>query len=238
MSELLYLLTSLPSLPDIGEKPPMSLHAFAELVSETPTARQVVDAIFLERDLLMRQSILVGEIKSAEPLVLTEKQISGQDDLPLFLQPEGKSGRDDDSIWGSYYMYVHELGRSLSCEFLQAWAGFEVALRNTISHERVKKLHLAPEEYLVAESIAIHSDMVDAALDRWATAKDPHSAALELDLVCWEMLTQLGAWFSFSIDEIAAYARGLLMLHRWKKLGEGSTEESRGLLSYAMSTSP
>jgi hypothetical protein len=133
---------------------------------------------------------------------------------------------------------VHELGSSLSCEFLQAWAGFEVALRNSISRERVKKLHLAPEEYLVAESIAIHSDLVDTALDRWAAAKDPYSAALELDQVYWEKMAQIGAWFSFSLDEIAAYARGLLMLHRWKKIDEGSTEESHKLLTYAVSTSP
>ena len=238
MTELLYLLSRLPSLPGIGERPPISLGDFTELVTVSHRTRQVVDAIFLERDLLIRQGILADQSHLVEPLVLTEKQILGEVDLPRFLQPEGKSGRDDDSIWGSYYRYVWELGKSISCEFLHSWAGFEVGLRNTISHERVKKLNLAPDEYLVADSIADYSDWVDMALDRWNSAKDPYSAAWELDRVRWDKLTQLSGWFSFSLDEIAAYARGLLMLHRWHEHGEGPTEDSRSLLTCALSALP
>jgi hypothetical protein len=237
MTELLYLLTSLPSLPNLGERPPMSLQDYADRAWKSTGAKPIVDAVFLERDLLLRQSILVGQIESAKPLVLTENQISGKADLPRFLQPEGQTGRDDDFIWGSYYKHIYELGAQYSCEFLQVWAGFEVALRNLISQERVKKLHLAPEEYLVAESISIQGDLVEEALDRWITANDPYTAAFELDQVRWKKLLRHKAWYSFSLDEVAAYARGLLMLHRWENLKGGPTDESRGLLTCAISTS-
>lgn len=238
MTDLKYLLSALPSLSLFGEAPPLSLFELKDLVADTPEARQLVETILLEHDLMKRQCALHGETEGLTPLVLSERQIKGQEDLPEFLHTEDSAGSDSDTIWGAYFLYMRDMGRSLKCPFLELWAGFEVALKNMLSYEREKHLNVPLEDFFVAESLAYNSALVDLAVSRWASAKNPLQAEKELDMARWEKLQEIGGWFSFSLDEIGAYAKGLLLLHRWARLNDASVENNRELLTTTAISSP
>lgn len=231
-------MTSLPRLSFFGEPPPLSLFELKDLVEEDPEAKQLVETLFLEHDLMKRQGALRGETEESTPLVLSERQIMGQDDLPEFLHAEDTAGMDSDAIWGAYFLHMRDMGRSLKCPFLELWAGFEVSLKNMLSYEREKLLSVPLEDFFVAESLADHSDLVDSAISRWAGAENPLEAEKELDLVRWEKLQEIGGWFSFSLDEIGAYARGLLLLHRWANMDDGSVKKNHQLLTTTAISSP
>lgn len=187
---------------------------------DEPPLRAVVDILFLEQDLLHRQSILAGESVTVKPLVLTPEQMSGEAPLPDEFAPAETERRAfaADLIWEVYFQRIDLLAGMFACPFLQKWVGFEVSLRNAVAMERARKLSLAPEEYLVAEHLSDASDFLNALAAGWSAADNPLTAARLLDQGRWDWLQTHGGWFSFSIDEAAAYARALLLLHRWQTL--------------------
>ncbi|HPQ69808.1 MAG TPA: DUF2764 family protein [bacterium] len=220
MREFFYLITSLPTLPSLGEKPPLHPAQMQSLVDDEPPLRTVVDTLFLEQDLLHRQSILAGEKIAASPLVLSEEQMNGEAPLPVDFTPAETEHRvfAADLLWSTYFQRADLLAGMLACPFLQRWACFEVSLRNAVAAERARKLALSPDEYFVAEHLTESTAFIDGLVASWTAADNPLSAARALDQGRWEWLQANGGWFSFSIDEVAAYARALLLLARWHEL--------------------
>lgn len=215
-----FLMTSLPPLPPLGESPPVGLGELYERV-EGDDVKSVVGAVLLEHDLMQRQGVLSGELEQASPAVLTTDQVLGQAPLPAPLSVDEQGAArsiGDDATWEAYFRHVADTAGRVGCPFLRQWVGFEVALRNALVIARAKALDLTPEEYLVAEELADDSADVAPIVGQWSAAEDLLAAQRALDQGRWNWLNDHGGWFSFRIDEVAAYARGLVLLHRWQNL--------------------
>jgi hypothetical protein len=224
-----YLMSSLPSLPELGEAPPIGLAELRERASDFPAASEVVDAVLLEQDLLERQSILAGETRSYSGAVLSDAQVHGDEPLPECLQAEQEPNRPvgDDQTWERYFRHVNAVGRRRGSAFLHGLVGFEVSLRNALVIARARVLELDAEAYLVA------TELSDAALDitsvvaRWSSAENPLAALKALDRARWEWLQENGRYYSFHVDELAAYARALVLLHRWQAMQASQGQEQQ-----------
>lgn len=226
-SSYYFLMTSLPTLGGLGEAPPISLAAFRSVAAEEGALAEVVDAVLLEHDLLLRQSALAGACDEIDPVVLSAEQASGEAALPEELQAEAEQGQavGDDPVWAAYFAYVAELGRRSGVRFLNDWVGYEVALRNALVAARAKLLQLNPDEYIVAGDLGEITAEVEATVAQWASADDPLAAQRALDQGRWDWLQRHGRPFSFAGDEAAAYARALVLLDRWHQVTKAQQEQ-------------
>ncbi len=217
-----YFLTSLPTLPSLGEAPPLSLAEFHDRAGDEVGVSPAVGAVLLEHDLTQRASVLAGEADEAVPVVLSVAQARGEDPLPAFLLAEEDEGGTrpvgDDAMWERYYRYVAATAGRTGCGFLRDWVGFEVALRNALVVARAKVLELSADGYIVAPDLADSGADVSPIVQNWSAACDPLAAQRSLDDGRWTWLSDNGGWFSFRVDEAAAYARALVLLHRWRTI--------------------
>lgn len=218
-----YLMTSLPALPRLGEPPPVTLADLRDRAGDEPGAGAAVAAVLLEHDLLQRQGVLAGEIEQPDPVVLSHAQARGEEPLPeAFQGAQGDEARGrtvgDDAVWEAYFRFVAAEGRRLGVEFLERWVGFEVALRNALVQARAKALELPADDYVVAAELAEPDPLVAAIVAAWSAAGNPLAAQKALDQGRWDWLEEHGQRFSFRAGEAAAYARGLVLLHRWNDL--------------------
>jgi len=216
-----FILTSLPVLPDLGEPAPMDLREFRQLARQEASAAPQVDAVLLERDLLLREAVLAGQIERADGVVLSNEQVAGDEPLPDFLAPaaDRQYRVAADSTWEAYYRYVFQSAAEHHSPFLREWAGFEVTLRNALAEERASKLGLDVHDYLVADDLAGDVDSVADTVSAWALAPDPLSATKVLDQRRRQWLEENARYFTFAVDELLAYARGLVLVNRWQTLG-------------------
>ncbi len=215
-----FILTALPALPDLGEAAPMGLREFRRLACEDASAAPLVDAVLMEQDLLLREAVLAGEIEQAGGVVLTNEQVAGAELLPDFLTPptDRQYRVAADAAWEAYYRYVCRLAAEHHSPFLREWAGFEVALRNALAEERANKLGLDAHDYLVADDLAGDADPVADTVSAWAEATDPLSAMKLLDRRRRQWLEEHSRYFTFAVDELLAYARGLVLVNKWQAI--------------------
>jgi len=222
-----YLLSSLKTLDDLGSTPPMTLSDFLDRVRESDGNIALIEALFLGDDLLQRQAYLSGELKKIDPMVISEAQIKNEEPLPDFLTTpavENDIHNSIDSIWDSYYHHVLDIaGGSGGSDFLKKWVAFEVGLRNALVVARAKSLDIDPHSYLVADNVGSAKNEFDSVVSEWSLASNPLEGSKVLDQARWRWIGQNDNWFSYSDDELAAYAAKLILLKRWKRLsGETS----------------
>ena len=215
-----FVLTSLPALPELGESPPLGLLDFRALAGHAPTALPLIDALLLEQDLLSREAALAGEIERAQPVVLTAEQAAGTEPLPGFLTAEAPQARriPADVMWEAYYRFVHRLAGAKRCAFARRWVGFEVALRNALAAARARALDLDAEQYVLAAELADGDGAAEEVVSAWSAAEDPLAALRVLDQRRWAWMEENSRYFSFALDELAAYARKLVSITRWRVL--------------------
>ncbi len=215
-----FILTALPTLPDLGEAPPMDLREFRQLTCEEAQAAAMVDAVLLEQDLLSREAVLAGEIEQADGVVLTNEQVAGDEPLPEFLTgPADRQHRvAADAMWEAYYRYVRRSAAKYNSPFLREWTGFEVTLRNALAEERANKLGLDVHDYLIADDLVDETESMTEAVSAWAEAPDPLSALKVLDQRRRQWLEEHSRYFTFAVDELLAYARELVLVNRWHVL--------------------
>jgi hypothetical protein len=216
-----YILTALPALPSMMEPAPIHAAEFRQRVAETSShAAELVDLVLLSDDLLQRQGVLAGEIEKPEPTVLSVEQITDELPLPDFLIAEADAGRAVaiDAAWEAYYQHLHAVAQARAGEFLAEYAAYEVGLRNALAEHRAKDLGLAPEGYYVAESLGRSPSEYTTVINEWSAAANPMEAQKVLDRARWNWLEANDAWFSFSNDELAAYAAKLMLSQRWDRL--------------------
>ena len=227
-SENYYLASALPSLADLGSEPPLSLAALREQVSHGATARTLVDAILLGDDLLQRDAALAGESRDAEPALLTAAQVRNEKPLPTYLAPakgDETAPIASDAVWEAYFRHADAVARMRGSRFLAAWVGHEVALRNALAARRAETLNLDPDDYRVAPELGDAEEDFADLLGDWAGAKNPLEGSRILDTARWRWLNEHDAWFSFSDDELAAYAARLMLLIRWHRLSKPRARE-------------
>lgn len=206
-----YEITALPTLPPLGEEPPVTLAELRALVDHHARVRRVLEGILLVHDVELLVAVRQGQKTEERPFILTRSQLSEEEPLPEFLtvQEDGASG---DRVWQSYFHHVTSLGLSSDAHILPAWAGFEVTLRNALAERRGRLAgHTLPPP-IVAEELSGPLTALAKEVDAWAAAKDPLSAHRVLSAVRREWIEEHRSWYSFGIDEIAAYGMEWLLL--------------------------
>jgi hypothetical protein len=242
-------LTLLPALGEPGAPPPITVAALVAHVAGT-AAEELVAAVLLEDDLHLRAACLASPIavtaRAAAPVdtvaepglvdarlaahdgpaVLTPGQVEGRDPLPYPL-----SVADDhqmvpgDGVWAAYYRHAAATAQRLDSSFLGAWVVAEVGLRNALATARARTLGLDPGRYLVVPELG--GGAWDEVVAAWAAAPDPLAGWQVLLRARWRWLRDHDGWFTFSADELAAYAAGLMLLRRWQRvLGRPGHDET------------
>lgn len=219
-----YTLTALPPLDLPGAAPPLSL---SEYLARVPAgaATRLVRALLLGEDLLLREALLAGELRAAEPVVLTAAQVAGEEPLPFELAAAGAAPDHDgathalpiDALWDAYYRHAAALAAELRSDFLQQWVATEVRLRNELARTRARALGLQPAAYLVARALEGGAAAVEPAVAAWQNARDPLAGLRALLTARWRWIEQQEPLFTFSTDEYVAYAAKLALLHRWQR---------------------
>ncbi len=215
-----YYLSALPALGGLGGAAPMGPAQLLEHVGEETSRGELVGTVFLLNDLLEREAFLAGEIDQMEPAVLTVRQARNEAPLPDFLAPRAEGDADlveADRLWEAYFRHASEVGRSLGSTLLVQWVGFEAALRNALAEARAKRLGIEGAGYLVANDLAESGEDFSAVLSEWASAETPLAGLRVVIRARWDWLKLHDAWFSFSDDELVAYAVRLMLLEQWRR---------------------
>lgn len=213
-----YCLSALPTLGELGATPPMVPHQLLELITPCLAARRVVEVLFLHDDLLQREGFGTGELTSVRPVVLTAAQVRMESALPAHLCGGPARTVGADAMWEAYFRYAAGVARTHACGFLADWVGFEVGLRNALAVVRAGQLGLEPDEYLVAVEFGEPAESFTAVVSEREVAVTPLAELETLIKARWRWLTEHEAWFSFSVDEFAAYAGKLALLTQYRRL--------------------
>ena len=76
-----YCLTALPAPGDLGSAPPVTAEQLLEMVSGMRDVHRLLEALFLQDDLVQREAFLSGEVAEIEPAVLTLRQAKNEEPL-------------------------------------------------------------------------------------------------------------------------------------------------------------
>ncbi len=215
-----YYLSALPALGGLGSAAPVGFAHLLEHVGEETSRGKLVGTVFLLNDLLEREAFLAGEIEEVNPTVLTVRQARNEAPLPDFLAPRAEGDSESlaaDRLWEGYFHHAVEMGRALGSPLLVRWIEFEAALRNALAAARAKRLGIEGASYLVATDLAESNEDFSAMLSEWATAETPLAGLKVVIRVRWDWLGLNDAWFSFSEDELVAYAIRLMLLEQWRR---------------------
>lgn len=222
-----YHISALPGLPELGGTAPLTPQDLLAHLDGCPRARSLAEAVFLLDDLLLRESFLAGETQEVAPIVLTAEQVRNEAPLPSFLEAEANQQDDRrsvDALWERAFHHADELGRSAGSTFLPAWVAHEVGLRNALARARSRRLGLDETEYLVAPDLADSEEDFSGILTEWGSAATPLAGLRALVSGRWRWIAEHDAWFTFSDDELVAYAAKLMLVHQWRRLTEAEEQ--------------
>ena len=215
-------IAALPGLTDLTASPPMTTAQFLERL-ELRGPRALAEAMFLLDDLLQREAFLSGEVEEVDPVVLTAAQARNEAPLPQYLvvQVEESSRRlGVDRLWERAYRRAADVADEHGNRFLRSWVGHEIALRNALSAARAKRLGITEGEFLVAEDLAEPESDCAAVLAEWSAAATPLAGLQVLLNARWQWVAEHDAWFSFSDDELVAYAAKLMLVHQYRRVSD------------------
>jgi hypothetical protein len=202
----------------------MGLADLVEHVADYKQWRQLLEALILSDDLLQREAVLAGETENVEPWVLTAQQVRGEAPLPE--QVVSAAGEEHpvvveaDRIWESYYRFAHRLGVSENSRYLVQWVEFEVALRNELARVRARRLGLEEAAYVVASDLAAVEGDLSSVVNTWEAAATPLAGLRVVIGARWSWVDEHEMWFSFSSDELLAYATRIMLLEQWCRSAE------------------
>lgn len=219
-----FYIAMLPALGELGGSAPMGLADLLEHVAGRQGWREQLEAMALLDDLLQRESLLAGQIEEAELAVLSLQQAHGEAPLPSFLETPTAGNRttalQSDLLWERYFRYAHRLARARGSRFLGRWIEFEIALRNAVAATRAKRLGLEPSDYQVAADLAASDEELASTLSEWEAARTPLDGLRVMLRARWSWLDRHDAWYSFSVDELLAYAARVMVLQQWRRIEE------------------
>jgi hypothetical protein len=226
-----YLLTALPMLGELGDQPPIDGAGLLRELEPDDASYRLAETLLLGDDLLQRDAVLAGEIDEPVPAVLSAEQIRDELPLPPVLQAarqgNGLSARriPGDALWEAYFHYAAQVAADAHSSFLADWVTWEVGLRNALVEARARELGLEPADYYVAPDLSDPIADYDAIARQWAQAPNPLAGQRLLDAARWAWLETNDRYFSFSDDELAAYAARLLLAVRWYRLQQEIDKE-------------
>ncbi len=189
-------------------------------------ARAVGGAGPARRPSCSAKSLLAGETDEVEPAVLSLQQVQGEAPLPeAWMDAPADADQatvlEIDLLWERYFRYAHQVGRSRGSRFLAEWVEFEVALRNALAAARARRVGArgvglpgrrgpGPQR---RGSLAGAQRVGSGRRRRWQGSASVIRAR-------WSWLDRHDAWFSFSVDELLAYAARVMLLEQWRRTEE------------------
>lgn len=216
-----FYITMLPALGDLGSSPPMKLADLLEHVEENRKWLELLEALVLFDDLHQREALLAGETDEVEPAVLTLQQMQGEARLPAWADAPTDAEQgvelEVDRLWGRYFHCAHRLAVSGGSRFLAQWVEFEVALRNALAAARARRLGLGESDYQVATDLVRGDQDLALVLSEWEAATTPLDGLRVVIRARWSWVDRHDAWFSFSVDELLAYAARVMLLEQWRR---------------------
>ncbi len=222
--DVYYLVTSLPTMAAFGEPLPLSMSEMLDVVEESASVREILETIYLIDDLQQYQAYQVEEISETVPTVLSKEQLEGHEPLPDYLVVEEESHSPlhpaEDRFWTSYFQYAARQAQQLNSFFMGEWTAFEVGLRNALAEARANTLGLDAQDYRVCPELGADFLDVRELLSQWSGAENPLAAQRVVDRFRWQWLDEHDAWFTFKNDEIIVYGVRLMLLERWRRIGE------------------
>lgn len=215
----------MPELEALNSLPPLGKLEFLERVSDIRGPVASVQVILLADDLMQREALLAEEIQAdqVDLAVLDGTFADDSNDLPDYLLPDDTESQENarmavDGLWQRYFQHAHAVAQRTGSNFLKAWIGFEITLRNGLVVARAQSLGLDPTTYLVTPELATAGLDVNVILSAWSGAPDPLAALEILDKARWDWVEEHGRWYSFQADELEAYAAKLILMHRWRRI--------------------
>jgi hypothetical protein len=219
--QMYYYLTSLPALHRLDEEPPVDLDELLGRLGEDARGREQIEALLLGDDLLQREAFLSGSLAEPAPHVLDAAQVRDEAPLPDFLEgraPERPGQLGSDALWSAYYRYLFELAQRTGSRFLADWLAWQIGLRNALAAARAKALNLEPSEWKVLPELGRGEEEYASLLNEWSAAETPLEGLRALDQGRWAWLDLNAPYYSFTPDELLAYAARLMLMTRWQRL--------------------
>ena len=170
--------------------------------------RQRLDALAGMRRITVLSRYMASELAAAAP-----------DLAPIEVLPPFVDGLEEPDECRVVSKRHHLLAGRLSVH-----KGLEVALRNALAVARAGRLGLKESDYLVATDLAATDEDFSTLLSAWTAAPTPLAGLRVLIEARWAWLAEHDAWFTFSDDELAAYAAKLMLLHQWRRLAEAGED--------------
>jgi len=217
-----YLLSFLPSLPNLGGDPALSLDDVAKLLKgqSEEALQRLARVVEVERDI--RQTI-ESRCLGSEPAIveLPEALVAA---FPSF--EEGKVSISEDvwvsKVWIEFYAWLHNEAKNVGSNLLKVWADLELGVvcqlcraRYETADEAIPEGH--PLQFVGVECIRIDEHLRSEVHDlvrKWEVAADPIKGELLLDTARWRWIVDREKTYSFEIDELVAYVLKLRLLSR------------------------
>lgn len=225
-----YLLTLLPSLPEIGESVETS-DALTLIRQEEDEGVKVL-ASLLETETLLEhcaENHFVAAKEDFDPVF--PEYITG--DLVELAKDPGTLDESEwhDKVYGMWYELMAEIGHKTGTMLLSQWAAREFSLRAQIQMQRDQQssdTNVINEQNLpdfIKEDgfIFDQSDLISA----YKAFDDPMAAEKFLDQSRVDFLHKAVARYSFDMDELVAYMLELRIHRRYERM---SPEKGRKIL--------
>lgn len=217
-ARLYYLLSLLPSLPPLGEIPPIDAAEILRIIEQERVneARLLAEAFHFESQLMQAATLkLLGYATSDTPGFYSFSSDSSPVLIELFLKNPRETGEDVwvTELWTEHLDFMESVGKSIGSSLLCRWAGFEKSLRRQLKTARIPD-ELGSEADLPASELWDHRDLIV----EWRSAPDPLIGEKVLDQARMEFIDTESRRYSFSIDELAAYFLKLSLLTRHAKM--------------------
>lgn len=227
---LFYLLTLLPSLPNLGE--PLAHEDALAKIREESDARMLLLADLLDCE---------NEIKKCAAQYYVQ---GSKDYLPNLSERLPESFQNlfatyhhcDEAEWltavyAAWFELLLELGGATGSELLKNWAKWEYSLRTRLRIERLRSAGQLPADLdsIIPEFMKELSDLPDhhQLIETARAMSEPMKAEKFLDQARIDYLRRAVVQFSFSVDELVAYMLELRIHQRYASL---SPEKGRKLL--------
>ena len=239
---LYYLLSFLPVLPPLGEKPPLSAEEVFKVIKEEQIEKaRVVAGIFEFETRLLRAVRDKYLAYSSEEVPDSPFGQLSQPVVDTFLKDPSQMGEDVwfTELWINYLIFLKDAGKRIGSELLSLWAEWEMSLRGQLASARIGDLRAsAGKEEASANTLSVqgaapgppvrpsgeapipdvgkwdHGDLIA----RWRTAQDPMAGERLLDEARMQFIEAGARRYSFGIDELVAYFLKLGLLSRYMRL--------------------
>lgn len=227
---LFYLLTLLPSLPNLGE--PLAAEDALAKIREESDARMLLLADLLECESEIDRCALEHYVNGNRDYLanLSDRLPEGFHDL--FATYHSRDEADWlSAIYAAWFELLLELAAAAGSALLKDWAKWEYALRTRLRIERLRSAGRLPADVdaIVPEFMKELSDLPDQhqLVETARAISEPMKAEKFLDQARIDYLRRSVAQYSFSIDELVAYMLELRIHQRYARL---SPEKGRKLL--------